>query len=346
LSRGVKRNYTDEIFNRLKRELASAMRNGTYFETIATNGWAAQASSQLAGFSAAVEYNEEIGVTSAELLGYKVSDPVVDSLSTAVSSSIIEYTALGCELRCPQMPENSVSTAFGWRWIHLIFDTGQEELVMSVETCETYCLSHPDDFPQCPPGRCADPNCTVCFSGSFADPEVDRIASSFASTQVMESDTGGGISTGAVVGIACGLAIVAVVAGVASYRWWISQHKREDIVEVENVNVPANGAERVTPAQVGTTDAPAILAELVTARDVTQTTTVPDSETLVAYAMPLPGPDYKDQVNEARDSGTHDVASHRRRAKATSHPKTNASSPVTDEAILPAFKDQAQSFSR
>lgn len=320
LSRGVKRNYTDALLP----EVASAMQTGTYFETIASNGWALQAGSRSTGFPAAAEYNEEIGVTTGEFFGYEVSDSVVNSLSTAVSSSIIEYTETGCELECPPLSENPFSTAYGWRWIHLISDPMQEELVLSIETCETKCLYHPDNFPQCPPGRCANPNCTVCFPGSFADPEVDKIAS-LSST---EPDTGGsGVSAGAIVGIACGAAIVVALVGVGYHRWWLGQRKPDD---------------DVAEVRLGTANAWAIVAEPVT--EVTPSTVAPDPETLIAHAMPLSGPDYKDQVNEARHSGNQDVAS-RRAAKLSKRPGNNGTSPVPGGSKLPDFKDEAQSMS-
>jgi len=270
------------------------------------------------------------------LFGYEVSDSVVNSLSTAVSSSIIEYTETGCDLECLPLSGNPFSTAYGWRWIHLIFDPIQKELVLSVATCETKCLYHPDYFPQCPPGRCANPNCTSCFPGSFADPEADRIASlsntesavpTSEATTPMAQDAGeGGVSTGAIVGIACGAAIVVVLVGVAYHRWWVGRHKRDNVVEVRLA------------------DTTAIVAEPVTQAGFTQptSTTAPDPETLIAYAMPLSGPDYKDQVNEARHSGTRDVVS-RRAVKLSKRPRNNGASPKPVGSELPDFKDQAQS---
>jgi hypothetical protein len=180
-------------------------------------------------------------------------------------------------------------------------------------------MYQPDDFPQCPPGRCANAICTVCAAGSFAEPEIDASASFsdpqpvIAAPTAPAPDGSESISIGAFVGIALGGVALVVAVFVAS-RWG---RKRGN-----------DGVQDGTP----------LVAEAVTVPPPVSPQTISnwtvEPSTLVAHALPFTDgdlqynrqeseaansrtndaavravPHYKDQVREAGQAGTQDVRS-------------------------------------
>jgi hypothetical protein len=219
LPRGTGPEYAIDLTDELPRDVISVMAIGTNFEARqSSTGWTAKtACSEATEFSAVAEYYENIDVLLPPegFCSHQVSESVVSSLSEAVSPSIVNFTADACELRCNASPGALV--AYGWRWIQLVFDTTTDEIVMSVETCETLCMYSAKNIPQCPPRECSNSDCSLCFSGTFADSEIDRIASE----QQMDPPVAqSGLSMGAIIGIACGGGVV--VAMIVALVWWRS----------------------------------------------------------------------------------------------------------------------------
>jgi hypothetical protein len=125
---------------------------------------------------------------------------------------------------------------------------------------------------------------------------------------------GGGISTGAVVGIACG-SIVAVIAIVAATRpWWPSQNKHGDQIEVVEPTSPGDQNEAAAPTsppliallvEVVPAERSTICAEILETGTPTVTAVEvsdggPDNNDQARGTVPSAkgGPDYKDQVRD------------------------------------------------
>ena len=312
LSLGVEPEDPVELSDALRLEVRSAMLMGTSFETRSEEGWAVETASSFDRFSAAVEYFNRNSVgTSRNFSSFEVSEAVTVSLSTTVATSLINYTEMGCPLTCQPFPPLTV--AYGWRWIHSVYDVTHEKIALLVDTCEIYCLYNPDESPQCPPGRCANTNCTVCFSGSFVDSEVDRISSNSTNPDSSAPNTsiaptnekgGGGISTGAVVGIAFGSIVAVIAIGAATRRWFVGRSKHGDpieeevglqIEEEEGFNSPPLVAMLVEPVPVA--EGPIVAADVWEA----------GSRTYSAVAVSDSGPDYKDQVRTNMGDRTHNT---------------------------------------
>jgi hypothetical protein len=222
-SKGVAREDSITDSSELSREVGNSMEKGTNFETSKTQGWSITAGGTNGVFSASGTYSEEYGTSSGEFSSYAVSKSVVNSLSRAVMTSTSEFSETGCSQECSSLPgtPSTTTTVYGWRWVHIVYDEMFEENVVTMNTCETYCLYDPDGVPLCPPGRCANKECTSCIVGTFADAATDDIASKL----VAQSGGGSGGESGGEsggrftgqLGHASGLLVVA--AAIAVLVW-------------------------------------------------------------------------------------------------------------------------------
>jgi hypothetical protein len=212
----------------LREDISLAISIGTSMETRSNERWSAYALPHATGTTVAARYIDEFAadVFPGDFSSYATSDGATNTLSTAVLSSVVNYSVALCELECK--PLAPFISAYGWRWIHLVYSNESDDLILAVETCETECTYGPDQSPMCPPGRCADLNCTICFPGSFLDPVVDSIASNTSSkpkneSGMDESDIGeSGLPIGALVAIAGG---GVVVLGLVA--WWVVSLRRK-----------------------------------------------------------------------------------------------------------------------
>jgi Tyrosine-protein kinase ephrin type A/B receptor-like len=339
LSEGVRTaqdNATLRDLVALREDIRLAISQGTRLETRSNEGWSMNALTLSTDSTVAARYIDEFAadVFPGDFSSYAISYGATNILSAAVLSSVVNYSVALCELECePLVPFVS---AYGWRWIHLVYSNESDDLILAVETCETDCIYGPDQSPMCPPGRCADLNCTTCFPGSFFDPVVDSIASNTSSKPKDESDAPTsasvtakgefGIPTttsvtakgesgmsivaivGAVGGALVGLGLVALL--VAAWRHKLAESVRAKQTVITATAVPAE----IPPPVVAST-------VVVAALDVLQ----PAYSNLTDGT----GPTYKDQARSAATSGSGPVAVY---------------SNMTEDTG-PTYKDQARPFS-
>jgi Tyrosine-protein kinase ephrin type A/B receptor-like len=326
--RTVQANATFRDFVALREDVSLTMSIETSMETRSNEGWSTEVASHSTGLTTAARYMNDFAKTSifsGNFSSYVVSDGAANALSAAVLPSVVNDSFLLCKLECkPLLP---FLAAYGWRWIHLVYDNDTDDLILAVETCETDCMYSPDEAPMCAPGRCADLDCTSCFPGSFYDPIVDGIASKAGLKTKGESgmpigesvmaEGESGMSTGAIVGIIGGSLV-----GLGLATWLFVSLRRKS-------------AESTAGAEQNVIMASAVPAEILPPV-VESTVFISGEEILVTECTNVTedtGPSYKDQARSYKMSD-----SDRNRLQRPVTERTN-----TMEGTVPTYKDQARS---
>jgi hypothetical protein len=183
ISSGVRNAQEISDTTSVTEELTRSQENGVSLETSLALGWTVGVEVGLFGTGVSSEFSVEASVTAGTSASISLSETTAQTVGREVSNSVEVFSEKGCGQSCGRVGD--FSTAFGWQWIHVLYDMANEETVGIVDTCTYWCMYSPDLRPMCPPGFCADgdgPNCQNCKPGTFADEAIDRAASAVAAT--------------------------------------------------------------------------------------------------------------------------------------------------------------------
>ena len=166
-----------ERSERMAEQLSTAMGRNTYMETTTSVGWSAGASFGIDGIGVSYDVSMSVDQTSGSGESFEIRESVTQDIGRAVTQVVTTSETDACEQSCAHdSSQPEVFYAIIYNWVQVLVDADTGEYVHYVRTCSTWC-KYDLIPPQCPPGRCANKDCSYCLPGTFAGDMVDELAS-------------------------------------------------------------------------------------------------------------------------------------------------------------------------